>query len=106
MGAGKNIGSSNICTPWILSGKFNFLEDMLWLFFNSRYVFHRINTSLLKAVAWSKNNNKKNMGFIAIYNDPLHLKVHVFHAMCIWKPYMKNIPYPLPMGGIFNDNNF
>ena len=27
------------CTPWILSGKFYFLEDMLWLFFNSMYVF-------------------------------------------------------------------
>ena len=47
-----------------------------------------------------------NMGFITIYNDPLNLKVHVFRAMCIWKPYMKNIPYPLPMGGIFKDNNF
>ena len=46
------------------------------------------------------------MGFIILYNDPLNLKVHVFHAMCIWKPYMKNIPYPLPMGGIFEDNNF
>ena len=31
--AGKNNGSSNICTPWIISGKFYFLEDMLWLFF-------------------------------------------------------------------------
>ena len=48
------------------------------------------------------------MGFITIYNDPLNSKVHVFRAMCIWKPYMKNIPYPLPMGGflktIFLDN--
>ena len=49
---------------------------------------------------------KKNMGFITIYNDSLNLKVHVFRAMCIWKPYMKNIPYPLPMGGIFKDNIF
>ena len=38
--------------------------------------------------------------------DLLTLKVHIFRAMCIWKPYMKNIPYPLPMGGIFKDNNF
>ena len=37
--------SLNICTPWILKCKFNFLEDMLWLFFNSRYVFHGLNTS-------------------------------------------------------------
>ena len=42
------------------------------------------------------------MGFIIIYNDLLNTKVHVFHAMCIWKPEMKNIP----MGGIFEDNNF
>ena len=46
------------------------------------------------------------MGFIILYNDPLNLKVHVFRAVCIWKPYMKNTPYPLPMGGIFEDNNF
>ena len=26
--------------------------------------------------------------------------------MCIWKLEMENIPYPLPMGGIFEDNNF
>ena len=47
-----------------------------------------------------------NMGLITIYNDPLNLKVHVFRAMCIWKPYMKNIPYPLTMAGISKDNNF
>ena len=43
---------------------------------------------------------------IIIYNDPLNPKVHVFFAMCIWKPEMKNIPSPLPMGGSFVDNNF
>ena len=37
------------------------------------------------------------MGFIVIYNDFLNLKLHVFRAMCIWKP--------LPMGGIFKNNN-
>ena len=41
------------------------------------------------------------MVFIKIYN----LKVYVFHAICIWKPEMKNIPYPLPMSGIFEDDN-
>ena len=46
------------------------------------------------------------MGFITIYKYPLNRKVHIFRAMCIWKPYMKNIPYPLPMGVIFKDNNF
>ena len=61
---------------------------------------------LLEDVSWSKNKKIKNMGFITKYNDPLNLKVHVFHAMCIWKPYMKNITYPLPMGGILKDNNF
>ena len=48
---------------------------------------------LLEDVTWSEINNKKNMAFITIYNDPLNLKVHVFRAMCIWKPYMQNIPY-------------
>ena len=46
------------------------------------------------------------MGFMIIYNDPLNLKVHAFRAMCIRKPYMKNIPYPRLMGGIFEENNF
>ena len=45
------------------------------------------------------------MGFIIIYNDPLNLKVHVFRAMCMWKPYMKDIPAPLSMGGIFEEIN-
>ena len=80
---------------------------MLWLFFNSRYVFHGINTSYVTRRCYVEWKNT-NMGFITIYrpNDPLNLKVHVFRAMCIWKPYMKNIPYPLPMGGIFEDNTF
>ena len=30
---GKNTGSSNICTPWILSGKYNLLKDILYIFF-------------------------------------------------------------------------
>ena len=48
------------------------------------------------------------MGFIIIYNDPLNSKVLVFRA-CY--EYMKTIhekrpqPPPLPMGGIFLDNN-
>ena len=46
------------------------------------------------------------MGFIIIYNDFLNPKLHVLRAMYIWKPYMKNISYPLPMGGIFKDNIF
>ena len=46
------------------------------------------------------------MGFITIYYDPLNHKVHVFRAKCIWKPYMKSISYPLPIGGILKDNNF
>ena len=33
-----------------------------------------------------------------IYNDPLNPKVHVFHAMCIWKPEMKKHPQPPPHG--------
>ena len=49
---------------------------------------------------------KKNVGFITIYNDPLNCKVHVFRAMCLTKPFMKNTPYSLPMGGIFKVNNF
>ena len=61
---------------------------------------------LLEDVMWSENTKITNMGFITIYNDPLNLKVHVFRAVCIRKPYIKNIPYPLPMGGIFKDNNF
>ena len=46
------------------------------------------------------------MRFIIIYNDHLNLKVHVFRAMCIGEPHMKNTPYPLPMGGIFENNDF
>ena len=46
------------------------------------------------------------MGFIIIYNDFLNPKLHVFRAMCIWKPEMKNIPHPLTMAGISKDNNF
>ena len=49
---------------------------------------------------------KKYIGFIIIYDDPFNSKVHVFHAMCIWKQEMKNILNPLPMGGIFKNNNF
>ena len=30
---GKNTGSSNICTPWILSGKYNLLKGMWYIFF-------------------------------------------------------------------------
>ena len=37
------------------------------------------------------------MVFIIIYNDPLNLKVHVFHAMCILKPEMKHL-LPPPHG--------
>ena len=39
------------------------------------------------------------MGFIIRYNDFLNPKLHVFRAMCIWKPEMKNIPYPSPWAG-------
>ena len=46
------------------------------------------------------------MGFIKLYSDPCNPKIHVFHAMCIWKPEMKNIPNPVLMGGIFEDNIF
>ena len=46
------------------------------------------------------------MGFIIIYNDFSNPKLHVFRAMCIWKPEMKNFPYPLTMAGISIDNNF
>ena len=46
------------------------------------------------------------MGFIIIYNDFLKPKLHIFLAMCIWKPEMKNIPYPLTMAEISKDNNF
>ena len=46
------------------------------------------------------------MGFIIIYNDFLNPKLHVFRAISIWKPEMKNIPYPLTMAGISKDNNF
>ena len=46
------------------------------------------------------------MGFNIIYIDFLSSKLHVFRAMCIWKPKMKNIPYPLTMAGISKDNNF
>ena len=46
------------------------------------------------------------MGFIIIYNGFLNPKLNVFRAMCIWKPEMQNIPYPLTMAGIFKDNNF
>ena len=53
-----------------------------------------------------KINKITNMGFITIYNDPFNLKVHVFRAMCIWKPYMKNTPFPLPIGVILKGNNF
>ena len=45
------------------------------------------------------------MGFIIIYNDFLNPKLHVFLARCIWKPEIKNIPYPLTMAGISKDNN-
>ena len=83
--------------PCILGGKCNSLVDM---FFNFRYVFHRINNSYVTG-RYYVTRKKNYMGFIIIYNDPLNSKVHVFHAMCIWKPEMKNIPNPLPMGGIF-----
>ena len=46
------------------------------------------------------------MGFIILYNDPVNPKLHIFRAMCIWKPEQKNIPYPLPVGGISKDNIF
>ena len=45
------------------------------------------------------------MWFIIIYNDFLNPKVHVFRAMCMWKPEIKNIPNPLTMAGISKDNN-
>ena len=61
---------------------------------------------LLEDVTWDENKKNSKYGVhYNIYNDPLNLKVHVFRAMCIWKPYMKNIPYPLPMSGIFKVNN-
>ena len=46
------------------------------------------------------------MGFIIIYNEFLNPRVHVFRALCIWKPEMKNIPYPLTMARISKNNNF
>ena len=46
------------------------------------------------------------MGFIIIYNDFLNTKLHVFRAMCIWKPEITNTPYRLTIAGISKDNNF
>ena len=46
------------------------------------------------------------MGFIILYNAFLNPKLHVFRAMCIWKPEMKSTPYPLTMAGISKDNDF
>ena len=49
-----------------------------------------------------------NIEFCIIYNDPkiyINPKLHVFRAICISKPEMKNMSYPVSMGRISEDNN-
>ena len=98
--AGKNNGSSNICNPWILGAKFYFLVDM---FFNSRYVFHGIHTSYVTGRCYVTKIKKKNNDKYGVHHNIYWpFKSQRIRLSC----YVKNIPNPLPVGGMFEDKNF
>ena len=55
---------------------------------------------------WDENNNKKNMGFIIICNNPLNPKFRISFATFSWKSNLKTLSTPLLKGEIFENNNF